>query len=300
VDVTEYLLYLYAESPVHTGAADSVDVLDLPIQREAATAYPVIWGQSLKGALRQAATDAGAGQGWDQERIKAVFGSSIEYPDEHGGTTPGTLAVGDAQLVAMPVPALRNTFAWATSEVALGRLARKYKLLHQACPELPEVAGDRGLAASQAWTEAEHEVLGPCLVPLGPGPSELLARWADRIAGDVLDWDGVFRPFAGKLRADLLLAGSGIISVLLSECTEQAVRVQLSGSRTVKNGPFYSEYLPAETIMAALLTLRGDGDTDPNRRALADLLDKQPLQIGGDETLGKGLMWARLLDGRTA
>ena len=57
--MTQYLLYLYAESPVHTGAADSVDVLDLPVQREAATGYPVIWGQSLKGALRQAADDAG-------------------------------------------------------------------------------------------------------------------------------------------------------------------------------------------------------------------------------------------------
>ena len=56
--MTEFLLYLYAESPVHTGAAGSLDVLDLPVQREAATGYPVIWGQSLKGALRQAAGDA--------------------------------------------------------------------------------------------------------------------------------------------------------------------------------------------------------------------------------------------------
>lgn len=299
--MTEYLLHLYAESPVHTGASDSVDVLDLPIQREAATGYPVIWGQSLKGALRQAADDVGAGKGWDDERIKAVFGSPIERPDEEGGTTrPGTLAVGDAQLVAMPVPALRHTFAWATSEVALSRLARKYKRLHRVCPDLPDVATDRGLAASEPWTEAEYEVLGPCLVPLGPAHNELLARWADRIAADVLDWDDVFRPFAAKLRADLVLAGSGIMSALLSECTERAVRVQLSGSKTVKNGPFYSEYLPTETIMAASLTLRGDGDTAGNRRALEDLLDKQPLQIGGDETLGKGLMWARLLEGRSS
>lgn len=296
--MTEYLLYLYAESPVHTGASDSVDVLDLPIQREAATGYPVIWGQSLKGALRQAATDAG--DGWDDDRIKSVFGSPIERPDEEGGTTPGTLAVGDAQLVAMPVPALRHTFAWATSEIALGRLARKYKLLDQVTPELPQVHSARGLAASEAWTEAEHEVVGPCLVPLGPARSESLARWADRIAGDALDWDDVFGPFAAKLRADLVLAGSGIISILLSECTEKAVRVQLSGSKTVKNGPFYSEYLPTETIMTASLTLRGDGDTARNRQALDDLLDKQPLQIGGDETLGKGLMWARLLGGRAS
>jgi CRISPR-associated protein Cmr4 len=294
VDVTDYVLYLYAESPVHAGAADSVDVLDLPIQREAATGYPVIWGQSLKGALRQAADDAGSEAGWDQRRIERVFGSPVERPDEEGGTTPGTLAVGDAQLVAMPVPTLRRTFAWLTSEVALSRLARKYKILHRDAPELPAVAIDAGAAASGEWAQAGREVLGPCLIPLQEDPK--LARWAGLIADDALQPDEVFRPFAGKLRNDLLLLGSEIMPVLLRECTEQAVRVQLSSAKTVENGPFYSEYLPTETIMAASLTLRGAGDTPDHRDALRGLLDGELLQVGGDETLGKGLMWGRLLE----
>ena len=99
---------------VHTGAADSAGVIDLPVQREAATGYPVIWGQSLKGALCQAAEDAGWGG-----RVTSVFGSEVGDNRDDGGTSPGTLAVGDAQLVAMPVPTLRHTFAWLTSEVAL-------------------------------------------------------------------------------------------------------------------------------------------------------------------------------------
>jgi CRISPR-associated protein Cmr4 len=289
--VTHYLLYLYAESPVHTGAANSVDVLDLPVQREAATGYPVIWGQSLKGALRQAAKEAGWGG-----RVNGVFGSAIGDPGENGGTMPGTLAVGDAQLVAMPVPALRHTFAWLTSEIALSRLARKYKILRRDAPALPTVASDQALAAATAWTAEGREVLGPCLVPIGGPPDRALVDWAERIAADALDWDEAFGPFGAKLREDLVLAGSDLVSVLLRECTEQAVRVQLGKSKTVENGPFYSEYLPAETIMAAVLTLRGSGDEPGNRQALRDLLDEQLLQIGGDETLGKGLMWGRLLE----
>ncbi|HLI39926.1 MAG TPA: type III-B CRISPR module RAMP protein Cmr4 [Streptosporangiaceae bacterium] len=294
--MTEYLLYLYAESPVHTGAADSVDVLDLPVQREAATGYPVIWGQSLKGALRQAACDAGSEAGWGKDRVEAVFGSAIERPDEDGGTTAGTLAVGDAQLVAMPVPALRRTFAWLTSEIALGRLARKYAVLGWPSLPVPAARSDGGAAASGEWTQAGREVLGPCLVPLGDAPDDRLAAWAGRIAGDALAADEAFRPFAGKLRGDLVLAGSDIVPVLLTECTEQAVRVQLGESKTVENGPFYSEYLPAETIMAAALTLREKGDTAEHRQALRGLLHEQLLQIGGDETIGKGLMWGRLLE----
>lgn len=294
--MTRYLLYLYAESPVHTGAANSLDVVDLPVQREAATGYPVIWGQSLKGALRQAAHDADWG-----DRVTEVFGSEVGHPGEDGGATPGTLAVGDAQLVAMPVPTLRRTFAWLTSDVALGRLARKYKALHQeeAPPDLPAVGPDRAIGASAAWTGAS-EVLGPFVVPFAGDPSEQLAGWARKIAADALDWDPVFRPFADKLCDDLVMAGSEIVPVLVRECTEQAVRVQLErDTKTVKDGAlFYSEYLPTETIMAASLTLSGKkGDTAANRDALNALLDKKLIQVGGDETLGKGLMWARLLPG---
>jgi CRISPR-associated protein Cmr4 len=295
--VTEYLLYLYAESPVHTGAANSLDVVDLPVQREASTGYPVIWGQSLKGALRQAATDAGWGS-----RVTEIFGSDVGDRADDGKTKPGTLSVGDAQLVAMPVPTLRHTFAWLTSAVALGRLARKYKVLGSTeIPELPRVNVEAAIGSSVAWT-GEQEVLGPFVVPFASAPSQPLASWAEKIAADALGWDAVFVPFRDKLCDDLVMAGSELVPVLLKECTEQAVRVQLErDTKTVKDGAlFYSEYLPAETLMAASLALSGSGDTEANRTALRGLLDKKLLQVGGDETLGKGLMWGRLLPGSSA
>ncbi|MGH3119535.1 MAG: type III-B CRISPR module RAMP protein Cmr4 [Streptosporangiaceae bacterium] len=308
--MTEYLLYLYAESPVHTGAADSLDLLDLPVQREAATGYPVIWGQSLKGALRQAAGDH---PDWDRDLVEAVFGSAPGERGENGGTTRGLLAVGDAQLVAMPVPTLHSTFAWLTSEIALGRLGRKYAAVKQDdIPAVPEVAPDSGLAAHEAWTHSASggEILGPYVLSLGAGPDPGMTTWAGRLAADaVLPEDpedparAGLTPFADKLRRDLVLAGSDIVPPLLRECTEQAVRVQLSAtSKTVENGPFYSEYLPAETILAASLTLRqprgGDAAArhEEHRSAVRALLRGGLLQVGGDETLGKGLVWCRLLE----
>jgi CRISPR-associated protein Cmr4 len=294
VDVTELLLYLYAESPVHTGAADSVDVLDLPVQREAATGYPVIWGQSLKGALRQAAREAR----WESGMITSVFGSEVAEQSADGGTTPGGLTVGDAQLVAMPVPTLRRTFAWVTSEIALGRLARKYRVLGQEVPAVPEPRAGEGAAAAADWADAPSEVLGPCVLPMGGAANDRLARWAERLAEDALGPGEGFTPFAAKLRRDLVMAGSDVMPVLLRECTEQSVRVQLAAnSKTVENGPFYSEYLPAETILASALTLRRDADSAVCRDALAGLLDGSLLQVGGDETLGKGLVWGRLVGG---
>jgi CRISPR-associated protein Cmr4 len=293
MELTEYLLYLYAESPLHAGAADSLDVLDLPVQREVATGYPVIWGQSLKGALRQAASEA-KGR-WNEDRVKLIFGSAVAEPSDENGTTPGLLNVGDAQLVAMPVPTLRRTFAWASSDIALGRLARKYASLGSEAPPVPVVAPDRGAAADEKWATENDEVLGPCLVSLSDDAR--VRAWAQKLASDALGDGKAFTPFTEKLQKDLLVVGSDLMGTLLRECTEQTVRVQLSSSKTVENGPFYSEYLPAETILAASLLLRGGADTQDNRDALGELLDGTLLQIGGDETLGKGLAWGRLLGG---
>ncbi|HLY31875.1 MAG TPA: RAMP superfamily CRISPR-associated protein, partial [Ktedonobacterales bacterium] len=46
------LLFLYTETPLHAGTGASLGIVDLPIQREVHTQYPMIQGSSVKGALR--------------------------------------------------------------------------------------------------------------------------------------------------------------------------------------------------------------------------------------------------------
>lgn len=296
--MTAFLLYLYAESPLHAGAPASDGVLDLPIQRESSTNYPLIWGQSLKGALRQTARDAG----WSEDTLKEVFGSE---PGEGEETTPGKLAVGDAQLVALPVPTLRRSFAWVTSRLALSRLARKYAIIngpHVVLPEVPNPADGEGSCGRGFWGGETPEVLGPCLVklhnPRGGGDApDPVTDWARLLAADAIGDAPHLRPFASKLAEDLLVVGSEPMSVLLRECTEFAVRVQLHRQqKLVQNGPFVSEYLPAETILASVLTLRGKYAPEEVQQ-LRDLVNHSLLQVGGDETLGKGLVWTRIVEG---
>lgn len=298
--MTSFLLYLYTESPLHAGGADAEGLLDLPIQREATTGYPVVWGQSLKGALRAAGHDAG----WDEDDLDRVFGKAVQRDDKSGANpTAGLLTVGDAQLVALPVPTLRRTFAWATSSMALSRLARKYThaRLTRELPAVPDVAHDRGVATDTEWTVAD-QVVGPCLVSVSrPNVAGALTGWADRIATDGIGDGSHLSYFANKFRSDLLLVGTSVMDQLLRECTEHSVRVQLNPkTKTVEQGPFTSEYLPSETLLAAVLTLRTprSGEAEQNtdhRRLLGKLLDGTALQIGGDETLGKGLVWSRLI-----
>lgn len=301
--MTSFLLYLYTESPLHAGAAGAEGSLNLPIQRESTTGYPVVWGQSLKGALRAAGQDAG----WGQDSLDRVFGKAVLRDGEPGvNPTAGLLTVGDAQLVALPVPTLRRTFAWATSSVALSRLSRKYARsgLPGEIPNVPTVPHDRGVALDEVWTTSE-QVVGPCLVPMSrPRTAGELEGWAERIASDGIGDGSALSHFADKFRSDLLLVGTSVMDQLLRECTEHAVRVQLDPeTKTVKHGPFTSEYLPTESLLATVLTLRAPQGKDSgrntehdaeHRRLLRKLFDGAVLQIGGDETLGKGLVWSRL------
>lgn len=304
--MTELLLYLYAESPLHPGGSDSVDALDLPVQREVTTGYPVIWGQSLKGALREAAGDKLRETGDDEPHVNKVFGSPPPREGNREATTAGLLAVGDAQLVAMPVPTLQHTFAWATSALALNRLSRRYRTLalQRPVPAVPDVGAGEGIAGSGGWLgeSPTRHAFGPCLVDFPASTSDAdLSAWAERIAVDALGGvDGPAGYFARKLCTDLILFGEDVLPTLLTECTETVARVQLGTDKTVQNGPFYSEYLPAETILAASLTLRPSSNSEAHLQMLRAVLHNTLIRLGGDETIGKGLVWTRLVESEVA
>ena len=293
----DLLAFFYTESPLHAGASENEGIIDLPIQREAHTRYPTVYGQSLKGALRQAAEEHGE---WSGQDVIEVFGSPV---GQGGPTTPGLLSVGDAQLVALPVPTLHRTFAWVTSVIALGRLARKYRSSDVLpVPELPEEPGE-ALSSGHGWRG--EQAFGPLVLAVdGTGANEqnrMLGAWAEKIRSDAFAQEDAFAPFSKKFARDLVLVNSDAMTALVQECTEVSVRVQLGTDKTVENGPFHSEYLPAETVLASVLTLRGaQGAADPSPdhvRLLTLLLHGTGTvlhQIGGDETLGKGLVWTRL------
>ncbi len=69
------MLYLYVETPLHAGTGSGLSSIDLPIQRERTTQYPMIQGSSIKGKLRSAAHRAKTSQvaRWEEDEIIAVL-----------------------------------------------------------------------------------------------------------------------------------------------------------------------------------------------------------------------------------
>lgn len=284
--MTGALLFIYAESPLHPGGSESIGGIDLPIQREAATRLPTIWGSSLKGALRERVSEElGAAE------VTEIFGSPPRAED----LAQGQLAVGDARLVAFPVPTLQRSFAWATSPLALSRVARLAQLLVMACPgATPAVAAGAALTANDDWTR---------LLAIGdgtftPGLDQDVVDWANWLADQGLPATEPFAPFREKLRTDLVLVGEGDLSELTRECIELTARVALkSEEKSVDQGPWFEEHLPAETLLVSPLRWLSDGAASRYADDLAEVLDGRIFVLGGNETVGKGLAWCRLVAG---
>jgi CRISPR-associated protein Cmr4 len=323
ITVHRALLFLYAETPVHAGADSSLGAIDLPIQREVSTGLPIIKGESLKGALREHFHPdrfvPPNGSPWTKEQWLAVFGGEPPAADNaQDPPKPGALRVHEAQLVAFPVPTLEHTFAWVTSPLVRARLDRKAGLAGVALdPPEPREPANTGDGSEQAGGKAVTEpddtlclagtgqsgtaALGPYLVSVAADTG--LTRWGESIAAKALPESAGF--FTEKFGRDIYLASDGLLAALSRDCAPVVARVQLGAldqndnrTKTVAHGPFYSEYLPAETVLVTLLEYEENSkrpEPPPGKlfTRVCQALDGNVVRVGGDESIGKGLMWCR-------
>ncbi len=167
------LLFLHALSPLHAGTGQGIGAIDLPIAREKATNIPYLPGSSLKGVLRDRASD------WHKDTLFAVFGPDTESASEHAGA----VQVGDAKLLLLPVRSLCGVFALVTSPYLLERFRREAGMVGLQVPGVPGVpdptprpswppgpgcGNPGGRSTSRTWTSRPGRRRGP-----GPGRTGL-------------------------------------------------------------------------------------------------------------------------------
>jgi CRISPR-associated protein Cmr4 len=112
---------LQAVTSVRVGDGSSASAINLPLSRERHTRWPCFPGSTIKGALRIRASLHDGGDA----PINAVFGGepSAAEGDEESSAL-GSLVVGGATLLALPVRSLDSTFALLTCPTALARFGR--------------------------------------------------------------------------------------------------------------------------------------------------------------------------------
>lgn len=140
-------MFLYLESSLRVGGDKEGIEIDLPVQREAATGYPLLPASSLKGALRSRARAQQA-----PIELLGLLGSAPE--SEEAEATPSSVVVSDSIPLLFPVRSLTGLFAWVTSVETLSRFGRDmaaYGVKAEPLPRLPALdAETAGVAPETA------------------------------------------------------------------------------------------------------------------------------------------------------
>lgn len=293
-------LFLYAISPVHMGAGQAIDVIDNPIQRERHTGHPCFAGSGIKGAVRHSFEALGG----DGAHVDLLLG-----PDPGGAELhAGAVSFGDAQMVAMPVRSLKNSYVYATSAQCLARAQRLLMLAGVPVQwSIPPVAEGDCLVCNPQLLMGDRLHLEA--FAYNARMSEQLAAVADDLAAKALPPGDEYVFFRDKIRSDLIVLSDTDLIYFSRHATlvEPHVRINPKTGAAQDRGLFYTENLPPESIMLAPLMAsrtrtgkRNDEEWSANAvmQQIRALLNTQVLQIGGDATTGRGLVVANVVGGQ--
>ena len=279
------LLFIHALTGLHPGSGTALGVVDLPVQRERHTHWPLIPGSSLKGVIR--AECGRLASDHHDENILAAFGPEPGAASDHAGA----IALSDARILAFPVRSLTGVFAWVTCPAVLGRLSRDLGLVGGGgFPTVPSPKKDTAACTADSPLIAHdgrlmlEEFEFSC-----DGDAGEIANW---IAARAVDDEGT----KGRLRSHLAILHDDDFTHFVRNATEVVARVGLDYERkTVRPGAlFYEEYLPAETLFYSLVLCSDSRRPGSQLSSAADILkwlrdrELEVLQIGGGETVGKG------------
>ncbi len=299
------LAFIYALSPVHMGSGTSLGVIDNPIQRERHTGHPLFAGSGLKGAAREA---AGTGEkAMTREEINTIFG-----PDNNASEYAGAVSFADAQLVAFPVRSLREGYVYATSPLALARLARLAAMAGCRAPstELPELSDTQAVVIDSGLLSQGKLVLESYeFAVMDEGHSQALGDIAGWLADSVVPSDGAYGYFHDKITRHLVILSETQFAYFVHNATvvEPHVRIDDDTGTAEATGLFFTENVPPEAIFVTLLMAsrerRKKNVGEQGRSAaevmarVSEVLDGRLFQIGGDATTGRGQVLVRFLNG---
>lgn len=276
-------LFIYTETSLHAGTGSTVSVVDLPIQRERTTNYPIVQGSGIKGALRSQAKI-------NREDKNFIFGPDSEELQKRGNkdSQAGAISVGDARIVLFPVRSLMGVFAYVTCPHVLARLGRDVKGL----PALTQTLKDE-----QALVTSNNKVSAGGSVVLeefsfSTVPHAEVDKIAQWLAQYALPKGDEYAYWRDKIQHSLVILPDNAFKDFVETSTEIVTRVRIdSAKKTVAEGALWTqESLPSDTLlMSKVVIAERSSVSGLNAQSLAQSFEAR-LQIGGDETTGDGFV----------
>ena len=284
----------YAVSAIHAGSGTSTSAVDLPIQRERHTNWPHIQATGVKGAFRAHFRNL-VDQNKEKQLINLVFGSDEQDGwDKKIDNLPGAMSVSDARLLAFPMRSNIAPFVWVTCPSVLKRLKTDLQYIN-----LGEkiIIDEQDIQEDNAVNIGNNNISGQVIL------EDVVVNVSDEKQEDEF-----FKKEFSELK-NFLLISDEMFSYAVSYCTEIQTNIKInSKTGTAEDGALrYQEFLPADSVLYSIVHYSGRNVSeikDEKQTELKKLVEemqaekiksfvedtvKNFIQIGGDETLGKGI-----------
>jgi CRISPR-associated protein Cmr4 len=278
----------YAISPIHAGSGASTSAVDLPIQRERHTNWPHIQASGVKGALRDHYRRKVSEE--DRYLTNLIFGID-EYndgdvvnkngkiikneDDEKLKTLAGAISISDAKLLAFPMRSNVAPFVWVTCPSVLKRLKNDLDFSNfSSFQDIPNISGENALPLKGKFPS--NVILEDAVVAVPDIPTEFNL------------------PSGFPLIDRLMLISDEMFDYCVSSCTEIQTQIKIDSEKgTAKERALrYQELLPSDTLMYSIVYYSraavNDLQADMIQNHIEEVI-KDFIQIGGDETLGRGI-----------
>lgn len=272
-------IYLYLLAPLHTGGTTQEGNL-VGIARESHTQLPYIPSSSIRGRLRASISNK-------EEKFK-LFGNELNSSDlqENNDSndeqttqsnsdqlTQGDLWIGDGSLLWLPVPSLSHGVVWISCPMLLRRWAKFNDLLNSIPPDY-----SCSFANDNAPIYLKDAII----------KSESLQQWPKQ------EWKR-FVPQSSQASAieRVLVLPDNHCATLIQMSLWRQVKIKLDKDKTVDGGFRYEEAIPPDTLMYFPWGVNhaANGSAESSKEIFTNLItQKDILQIGGQESLGRGFV----------
>lgn len=277
---------LFARTPVHVGAGNSVGAVDSPVQRERHTRIPIIPGSSLKGVMADLwSEDYEKNEKGDLVRKSGTDSAWLFGNESDNAAASGCLLVGEARVLAFPVRSAKGMFAWLTCPLALRRFQRD----SGASFTVPEVAEDTAIAFDTLTIKGKV-LLEEYVFNVNRAPGAALVKALKPLVNDDPVWEGI--------ASQLVVVSDEIFTHFCEHACEVVTRIKIDDETgTVAGGALFNqEQVPSETLFYTVLMAQHEkkkgGGSRTAQQALntlqAKLASEGYLQVGAYATTGLG------------
>lgn len=301
------VLFIYTESSLHCGSGTSLGVVDLPIQREKYTDYPVCQASGVKGVVREWFETNEKYQKNEndyREKVKYTFGPDFSDKKEESDAFAGAATFTDARLLLFPVRSLNGVFAYTTSRFALSRFKRDLMMaeIKNITWNIPDDSGGTilGVDGNKIADNQNKIVLEEYTFGFNPDNEvKVIAEW---IANNAIPASSEYNFWRNKVKTDLIILPENAFRDFVKLSTEVQARIRINNeTKTVDKGAlFYEEALPSDSLLYSVVMSHDAANATFKANDITNLLneiDCNRLQFGGDATIGKGIVNVNFLNG---